>query len=353
MQDWLPLSEQFVHSIVTRTRHRSVVVSRRTPQNRAAFPHRPVYSLGRLLPPPRPWTMTERRVLTAALLAIAVPNRVRLVHSHHGYRLPDPEGLVVRRGLPWVVSLYGHDATAFADSWGGYLRGTYQHVSAIVLLSRFLIPRVVELGVPEERISVIPCGVDTAFFTPTPLPDAPEVLFVGRFVEKKGIDVLVKAWPDVRRRVPDARLRFIGFGPLEELARRAGPGTEVELADPARRADQLREGLRRSRIVVTPSRTAGDGDVETLLIVNLEAQASGRPVVTTDHGGIPEYVVHDRTALVIPENDPAALADALVTVLTDEALAARLAAEGPGWARQFDTAATSAQVDDLYDSLLA
>ena len=125
----------------------------------------------------------------------------------------------------------------------------------------------------------------------------------------------------------------------------------VEDAQPARRAEQLRDALRRAWAVVTPSRTAANGDAETLLLVNLEAQAAGRPVVTTRHGGIPEYVDEGRTALVVPENAEAPLADALVTVLTDEALARSMAAAGPAWAKQFDVAACVAKVDRLYGSL--
>ena len=88
-------------------------------------------------------------------------------------------------------------------------------------------------------------------------------------------------------------------------------------------------------------------------MVNLEAQASGRPVVTTRHGGIPEYVRDGETALVVPEADPGALADALVRVVTDDALAARLGGAGPAWAARFDVAACAARHDDLYDDLLA
>jgi colanic acid/amylovoran biosynthesis glycosyltransferase len=353
VQDWLPLSEQFVHSWVTRSSHRGVVVSRKRPQHRDAFPFRPVIGLGRLFPPPRPFSDLERRTLTTVLLAIAARYRVGIVHQHHGYRIRDAMGLIHRRQIPWVVSFHGHDALAHAREWPGYFDGTFGLMRAIIVPSRWLAPHLVDLGANPDSIHVIPSGVDTSFFTPSPLPDGPpEVLFVGRFVEKKGLDVLLEAWPAVRRAVPNARLRLLGFGPLEGLARSGGEGIVVEDAQPDRRADQLRAALQRSWAVVTPSRTAANGDAETLLLVNLEAQAAGRPVVTTRHGGIPEYVDEGRTALVVPENQAGPLADALVTVLTDEALARGMAAAGPGWAHQFDVAACVAQVDALYASLV-
>ena len=103
---------------------------------------------------------------------------------------------------------------------------------------------------------------------------------------------------------------------------------------------------------MAPSRTTADGDAESLLLVNLEAQATGRPVVTTDHGGIPEFVRAGETALVVPEADAGALADAIVTLLRDDALAERLAAAGPEWAARFDVSGCVARVDEVYDAVM-
>jgi glycosyltransferase involved in cell wall biosynthesis len=352
MRLWLPLSEQFVHTLVTRSRYRAIVVSRDPLENETVFPHRPVYSLGRRIRRHDPPTVTERRLLTAAYAAVALAHRTRVVHHHHGYRLPDVVGVARRLRLPLVVSVHGHDVTAFASTWPGSIRDALPQADAVIIPSRFLTDAVLALGVTTERIHVLPSGVDTNFFAPTPLPvQDREALFVGRFVEKKGLDVLLAAWRDVRDRIPDARLVLLGYGPLEALARSGGPGVIVEPADPSRRAEQVRDAIRRARVVVTPSRTATDGDVETLLLVNLEAQASARPVVTTRHGGIPEFVDEGRTALLVPENDPAALADALAGVLSDDALATQLAEAGPSWARRFDWNTAVAAVDDLYDTL--
>jgi glycosyltransferase involved in cell wall biosynthesis len=353
MQTWLPLSEQFVHALVTGSRHPSVVVARRTLENRDTFPFRPIYSLERIVPRRLEGSVHERRLLTAGLLGVARRHRVGLVHHHHGYRIFDPVGLCLRRKLPFVVSLHGHDATAFAQAEPGTFAYALDHVSAVIVPSHFLVAATEALGVPRERIHVIPAGVDTAFFTPSAVPPDPNVLFVGRFVEKKGLDVLLSAWTDVAARVPGAHLHVLGFGPLESLARSGGDGITVEHADPTRRADQVRHAIRAARVVVTPSRTAADGDVETLLLVNLEAQASGRPVVTTRHGGIPEYVDEDRSALVVPENDAPALAAALGTALAEPGLAERFGAAGPAVVAPLDVRTCTARVDELYDRLLA
>lgn len=352
MQRYLPLSEQFVHTLLMRTKHRAVVVSRDAPENRATFPIKPLYSLARLARRHDPPTISERRILTAALVAIGAAHRAKLVHHHHAYRLSDVLGAVRRMRLPLVVSVHGQDVTAYARQWPGIV-DPLKLADAVVVPSRFVIGAVEAAGVSSDRIHVIPSGVDASFYSPTPLPDGVlEALFVGRFVEKKGIDVLLKAWAEVRRRVPGARLVLVGYGPLEDLARSGGEGVVVEPADPSRRGTQVRDAIRRARVIVTPSRTAADGDVETLLLVNLEAMASGRPVVTTRHGGIPEFVDEGRTALLVPENDPAALADAIERVLADDELAANMSAAGPGWVKRFDWTATAEAMDGLYESLI-
>ena len=352
MQRYLPLSEQFVHTLITRSRHRGVVVSRDAVENRSAFPFRPVYPLT-FVPRHDPPTLTERRLLTAGLTLVALRHRAKVIHHHHAYRLSDVTGVVRRLRLPLIVSVHGHDVTAFASEWPGAVVEPLRRADAVVVPSRFLIAAVTEFGVASERIRVIPSGVDTTFFAPAPLdPTSREALFVGRFVEKKGLDVLLAAWPAVRQRVPGATLRLLGYGPLEELARAAqNDGVELTPTDPSRRAGQVRDAIRRARVVVTPSRTAADGDVETLLLVNLEAQASGRPVVTTRHGGIPEFVDEGSTALLVRENDAPQLTDALARVLVDDDLAARMSRAGPEWTKRFDWTETTAAMDALYDEL--
>lgn len=342
---WLPLSERFVFDVVARSRYRSTVVSALWPQNRDVFPHESVHCYRPLLAPVPP--PLRQRVRTAILSAHANRHGTRLVHTHFGFRIHDAAGLVRRRRLPWVVSLHGLDVTGMADRHR-YYADAFGDADVVVVPSRFLADRAVEVGAPRELIRVMPSGVDLAKFQPSPLPDEPLVLFAGRFRPKKGIDVLATAWPQVRSTIPSARLHVAGYGELEDVARSVADRltlspTNVEVA----------EAMCAARVIVSPSRTGPDGDSESLLLVNLEAQASARALVTTDHGGIPEFVDRDRSALVVPENDPAALAEAIVRVLQDDDLAQRLAAAGPGVAARFTVERSVEQMDSLYDELLA
>jgi glycosyltransferase involved in cell wall biosynthesis len=348
---WLPASEGFLHDLVAHLERSGVVVSSSAPENAGRFslpatPVRSLEALQRVTPLP-----LRQKVVTARLVALARRHGVAVVHAHHGYRVDQVLGVVRRRGVPLVLSLHGDDVTGLLERQPDAYRAARHVAAAVVVPSRFLASVAEAAGFPAGRIRVIPSGVDTSFFTPSPLPAGPpEVLFVGRFVEKKGLDVLARAWPAVRRAVPGARLRLLGFGPLEPLARSIPGEVEVVLS-PGRAA--VRAAMQRARVVVSPSRMAAGDAVESLLVVNLEAQASGRPVVTTRHGGIPEFVAEGESALVVPERDPASLAAALVAVLTDTALAARLGARGPAVAAGFDLRHTARRVDELYDELLS
>lgn len=323
----------------------SLVVSDEPPENTDRYPvDRLVALRPRLDLVPRRW---QQRVATAVLLGLCRRWRVEVVHAHHGYELVRVAGVARRLDLPLVVSLHGHDVFGWVEHHPDVFPGLLEKAAAVIVPSQFLVGRAVELGALPDRVHVIGSGVDTTFFSPAPFVPSPEVVFIGRFVEKKGLDVLADAWPRVVAAVPTARLHVLGYGPLEGLARSVA--STVTLS-PDRAA--VRDALHRSRVVVSPSRTATDDVAETLLMVNLEAQASARAVVTTDHGGIPEYVVDGGTALVVPEGDAPALAEALIRVLTDDELARRLSAAGPDRAAAQHAGLIAHRVAELYEAVV-
>ncbi|MGH3449129.1 MAG: glycosyltransferase, partial [Haloechinothrix sp.] len=105
------------------------------------------------------------------------------------------------------------------------------------------------------------------------------------------------------------------------------------------------------RIYVSPSRTGPDGDVESQHIGNLEAQACGRAVLTTDHGGIPEFVRHGVDGYVVPQGDPAALAGAMIDLLREPAACARLGRAAVAAAGHLDVRRAAARYNEIYREL--
>jgi len=194
-------------------------------------------------------------------------------------------------------------------------------------------------GLSGAKLTVVPAGVDLARFHPAaPGPQrhrAPQLLFAGRLQPLKGPDLAVRILAEVRRSVPDARLRIVGdesgsgigtTGPeqLMALAAQLGVADGVDL-EPALDQDVLAERYRDADVVVVPSRS------ETFGLVALEAQASGTPVVAADVPGL-EAVVGDGGTLV-SGHDPVDHAAAVVTYLTDSGAAAAASAAGIAMAR--------------------
>ncbi len=140
--------------------------------------------------------------------------------------------------------------------------------------------------------------------------------FVGQLDERKGIADLLQAYEILRENVP-ARLVFVGKGPLESEIRRRAPDAIL-----AGFRKDIPEVMKNLDVLALPSYWEGFG------IVLIEAMAAGRPVVATDVSSIPEIVVDGRTGLLVPVGKPDALAESLLQVLSDPALARRLGEAG-------------------------
>lgn len=344
---WLWLSDTFVHGPVTATEHGKAIVSRGEIINQHVYPYPGVMSLTE----PDGSLPDEGAPTADVVMAKLGGARPALVHLHHGYGLPDARAIARRLSVPLITSFWGYDITALPKSDPARFAGAFEDIDRVVVPSRYLARLAREAGASEEQIRIIPGGLDCAFFEPTPLPSAPRVAFVGRFVEKKGIDVLLRAWESVRAEIPDAELTLLGYGE-QAPETDAGAGIRVLTPDPAEPRKQVRDLLRRSRLYVSPSRTAASGDGEGQHMGNLEAQASGRPVVTTAHTAIPEFVLDGETGLVVPENDVDAVAEAIVALLRDDERSTALAKNGTAWAQNFDVSVAARRHDELYAEVI-
>jgi glycosyltransferase involved in cell wall biosynthesis len=342
---WMWLSDSFIFGPVAATRHRTAVVSRMPIVNDHVFPPpQHVISFGN----DAPGIGAE---MAAAVTERLGPVRPDLVHLHHGYCLQDATAVACALRVPLVVSFWGADVTTLPVKEREQIRPYLEAPDAIVVPSRFLADAVLSLGADPERMRIVPGSVDSRFFDPTPLPPEPRVAFVGRFVPKKGIDVLLAAWTLVRRAVPLAELTLLGFGDTVPSAD-AGLGIRTRTPNPADPRAQVHDLIRWCRVYVSPSRTGPNGDSESQHIGNLEAQAAGRVVLTTDHGPIPEFVGNGTTGVVVPQGDHHALADALIALLTDMPRCNRLARNAATAAQRFRVERIGNIHDALYSRLL-
>ena len=158
---------------------------------------------------------------------------------------------------------------------------------------------------------------------PAPMPDEPLVLYVGRLESVKGVDVLLRAMQDVVRAIPSARLLVVGDGSerhsLQQLCEHLGLADHVMFAGWLPPAG-VTSSYCAARVLAVPSVWP-----ENLPTVAIEALAIGRPIVGSDIGGIPELVVDGLTGRLVEPRDAEALGSALTEVLSDTALADRMA----------------------------
>lgn len=245
-----------------------------------------------------------------------------LIHAH--WTLSGGAALLGRalHGKPVLVTVQGSDIfTVPRHPVGRWVtRLILRRCAGVTALTQALAQAVAAIGIPGERVRIIPNGVDIDDFVP-PAHDArsddasavPTVLFTGSLIPRKAPQDLVAALALLPPQLAHTLLVLVGDGPdeaaLREQVRTLGLGDRVTFTGFLPQAE-VRAWMRRAHLFALPSREEGQG------VVLLEALASGTPVVASDVDGIRE-VVTPEVGLRVPPANPAALAAALAEVLGD------------------------------------
>lgn len=277
-------------------------------------------------------------IATGALAALMGDLRPEIVHNHMyraeivGTRAAIALG-EVGRSRPYVVSTV-HSSRVRSDEDRTVLRRLTPRMDRLIAVSRSIVEKLRHEGRDTAPITLIHNGVDLERYDHQDpcctlreeygLPeDAPIVGVVARLEPEKGHPTLLDAWPAVLRAVPRARLLVVGEGSrreaLEEQVQTLGIAHAVVFTG---RRDDVPAVTAALDVAVLPSYREAQG------LTILEAMALSRPVVASNVGGIPEMVEDGVTGLLVPPHDPAALAAAIVRLLTDHPLADMLARAG-------------------------
>ncbi len=300
--------------------------------------------------------------LPALPLALRLARHADLVHVHQGEDLavvPIAFAAARRAGIPLVMTIHTSLAntlravdlrTVVLRHVGGRIESAAARAAEAVIV---LTPRSKRLlagaGAAEERILVIPSGVETSLFAggggdPFPTLPRPRVLFLGRLAAQKGAATLIRAATQL-----DAHLLLVGDGPqraeLEEQSRRLGVDGRVTFAGFVDRR-RVPDVLRHSDVLVLPS------VYEELGSSLLEAMWTGTPIVASRTGGIPDVVEDGTSALLVEPRDAAGFARAVTAVLRDESLAQRLREGAHARAAAYDWEKLSSRVLDVYERVV-
>jgi glycosyltransferase involved in cell wall biosynthesis len=237
-----------------------------------------------------------------------------------------------RTGLPYIVSLQGPDVPGFEARYNylypflkPLLRVVWRRAAAVTAISGEH-QRLAKLTTPELAIPIIYNGVETDVFYPLNARDsAINLLCVGRLIERKGQQHLLRAFAELRKQLPNRPLllTLVGTGDadaaLKQQARDLGIADQVMFRGFVARAD-MPEVYRQASIFVLPSQSEG------MSIALLEALASGLPVIVTDTGGTEELVTSGENGLVVDWADVAGLVLALRRLIEDSVLRDRMGA---------------------------
>jgi glycosyltransferase involved in cell wall biosynthesis len=279
----------------------------------------------------RPW----RWLLVPGLLlsqlysmwSICRESKIALLHVH--WIIPQGLALLLGKILGWrpppvLLTSHGADLFALRSAPLRWLkRQILQQADQVNVVSHAMLDECEALGLHRDAVIVRSMGVDLQhrFTATTPWQERSGLVFVGRLVEKKGVDVLIKAFARLQTDHPEITLTIIGDGPLrselEALSAALGCSGAITFKG-AVPNDTIPAVLNQHRIAVVPSVIASDGDQEGLGLVAVEAMGCGCAVVSSDIGALKDVITNRKTGLMVPTGDCVELAQGLGQLLQEQ-----------------------------------
>jgi glycosyltransferase involved in cell wall biosynthesis len=245
-----------------------------------------------------------------------------VVHAHFGREGVFIAPVAKRLGRPLVVTFYGFDISSLPeeDGWAEAYRRMWPRTDAVTVLSKEMKGAALDLGCPEQKISIVHLSRDLEQF-PFHAPDrtARRLLFVGRLTPKKAPLDALRALKRANQKGANLRLHIVGDGELRDDVEHYVDEQSLRekvVIHGREPNEKVKEHMQAADAFVLPSKTAPDGDREGTPTVLVEAQATGLPCISTRHAGIPEMIPKSNHDLLVQEGDVEALADRFLTMST-------------------------------------
>ena len=288
--------------------------------------------------------VTQMLLLFGRAARLARRQSIDAVHLGHLYLAP--LGPILKRlfGIPYLIYLHGGEMAPYmrVPAVRSVVRGLVRHAALVVANSTYTLQYYGALGIRHPRTEIVTFGADLERFSPTldgrpiraryGLDGAKVVLTVGRLIERKGHDMVIRALGRIPKAAGPVRYLICGSGPeearLRRLARDTGCQNQVVFAGQVP-DDDLPLLYAACDVFAMPSRALARRDgVEGFGIVFLEAGACGKPVVGGRSGGVADAVVDGVTGILVDPLDIDDLAGALTYLLCDRDAASRLGTQG-------------------------
>ncbi len=260
-----------------------------------------------------------------SLLHLCFRLRPDIIHAHWLI----PQGFMaalasICTGIPFIATAHGADVFGLNSWLPERLKAfTLAKAGHITVVSHALYQNLATTQL-HDKLSIIPMGVDSKRFSPalrspaTNRKNHPELLFVGRLSEKKGVAYLLQAMPQILKAFPRTRLRLVGGGELGEILKKQAEelqlGNNIEFCGAIPNAE-LPNYYAAADIFIGPSIQATGGDTEGFGLTFVEASLSGCLVIGTRVGGIGDVIKDGETGFLVPEKDSSAIAKKVIYAL--------------------------------------
>ncbi len=301
------------------------------------------------------------RQLLLPLLWSQIKYRFQIVHCHGVYP-PGYVGSAFHRitRVPLVITPHGGDVKTgdaghvLPERILSRIKKSFRSSQAVTAISSSMKERIITFGGLPERIHVIPNGVnlrgaDELKDEFREVDEPPYILFVGRLHRIKAVDVLLAAFSKINARHPEVKLKVAGDGKeradLQAQAERLGMKENVDFLGTVIGAEK-QSLLKNALFFVTPR------VINNIGVSNLEAMASGLPVIVSDTGDVSEIIADGENGLLVEPGDAQQLAEKMDLLLRDPVLRERIAVKALATVALYDWPAVTKQYIELYERLL-
>ncbi len=261
-----------------------------------------------------------------------------------------------------ITTFHGYDVNSYPNQYGSHIyQPLFQTGDFYTVNTMFTAGKAVALGCPENKIVKLPVGVNLSNYTFRERSlrdgDPVNIITVARLVEKKGIEYSIRAIGKLHSKYAKIKYCIVGEGPLRESLERLI--SELDLGDRvkllgSKTQQELLALYAQSHIFVLSSVTAANGDQEGQGLVLQEAQATGMPVLSTIHNGIPDGILDGKSGFLVPERDVDALADRLDYLISHPHVWAEMGRAGRAHVEaNYDIEKLNDRLVEIYQMLLS
>jgi colanic acid/amylovoran biosynthesis glycosyltransferase len=252
-------------------------------------------------------------------------NKIDLVIANYGTVGSSISTITADLDIPLIVHFHGYDASVkqLIERYKNKYSAMFKIARAIVVVSEEMRMDLIALGAPPVKIHGITYAPSAAYLGVLKYGQPTQVLSVGRFVEKKAPYLTILAFRIAQLEIPELKLKLVGEGPLLQLCKDLVAALKVDNVEftGVLQNTMIAKELSNSFCFVQHSKTASDGDKEGTPVAILEALASGTPVVSTYHAGIPDVVKEGVNGFLVDPGDVEAMGNRIIRLFNDKLMA--------------------------------